>query len=89
MAGCGGAEYDCDHPSGVDDRCIAVVYPEGTPAPAATLVAITPTLARLRRELRRCLAAPADGELDAIGASLLAAATTPDGTVQHGARARS
>lgn len=99
VAGDGGAEYDCGHPAGVDDRNLCLIFPPSVTAPAVTLVAVSGRIARLRRDVRRlCAARPAPdeadgeldaaGELDAIGWALLAAAGSPDAPAAPGARDR-
>jgi len=78
LVGTGGAEYDCDHPYGADDRNVAVVFPDGTELPRGTLVPVTGRIAALRRELRRAVRAAAGGpDLDALAWSLVAAAGSP------------
>lgn len=99
VAGDGGAEYDCGHPAGVDDRNLCLIFPPSVRAPAMTLVPVSPYVARLRRDVRRLLAAgpapdepdgdgDAAGELDAVGWALLAAAGSPDAPAAPSARDR-
>ena len=99
VAGEGGAEYDCDHPAGVDDRNLCLIFPQSVRAPAVTLVPVSCHIARLRRDLRRLVAAgpacaaagsapDAATALDAIGWALLAAAGSPDAPAAPGARDR-
>jgi AraC-like DNA-binding protein len=98
VTGSGGAEYDCRHPFGVDDRNLCLIFPAGVTAPSAVLVPVSGRIAALRRDLRRRLGSGsaaddqvgphAADELDAIGWSLLAAAGSPDAPAAPGARDR-
>ena len=97
VTGGGGAEYDCRHPFGVEDRNLCLIFPAGVVAPPVALVPVSGSVARLRRDLRRRLgggaAAAGDhedeaDELDAIGWSLLAAAGSADAPAAPGARDR-
>ena len=71
VAGSGGAEYDCGHPYGVDDRNLCLIFPAGVAAPPTVLLPVAGRIATLRRDLRRHLAAAKDSpdgpdDLDAI-----------------------
>ena len=55
VTGSGGAEYDCRHPFGVDDRNLCLIFPAGVAAPPAVLVPVSGRVATLRRDLRRRL----------------------------------
>jgi AraC-like DNA-binding protein len=101
VTGNGGAEYDCRHPFGVDDRNLCLIFPPGVQAPQDALVPVSGRVAALRRDLRRILAdgafaragddadhADKADDLDAIGWSLLAAAGSPDAPTAPAARDR-
>lgn len=93
VAGSGGAEYDCGHPYGVDDRNICLIFPAGVAAPPTVLLPVAGRIATLRRGLRRHLAAAKDSpdgpdDLDAIAWSLMAAAGSADAPAAPGARDR-
>ncbi len=78
LVGAGGAEYDCDHPYGADDRSVAVILPDGAELPRTALVPVTGRIAALRRDLRRAVRTGAGGpDLDALAWSLAAAAGVP------------
>ncbi len=78
LVGVGGAEYDCHHPYGADDRNVVVILPDCAELPRDTLVPVTGRIAALRRELRRVVRAGAGGpDLDALAWSLLAVAGEP------------
>ena len=76
-----GAEHDCRHPAGVDDRMLCVLYRgEVDPGPSL-LVPQVAALSSLRRSLvalLRC-ADPDRGEADALGLALLAAVREASG----------
>ncbi len=92
LAGTGEAEYDCGHPYGVDDRSICLTFPPGVTVPPVALLPVAGRIARLRRDLRRLLAAASlerdPDQLDAIGWSLMAAAGSPDAPSAPGPRDR-
>src|SRR5215468_6290469 len=92
VAGAGGAEYECGHPAGVDDRALCLIFPADVAAPTSALVPVTGRVAAARRDLRRHLDARShddDGDdLDAIAWSLLAADRSPDAPAAAGARDR-
>jgi AraC-like DNA-binding protein len=70
VAGDGGAEYDCDHPAGVDDRNLCLIFPKSVRAPAVPLVPVSGHIARLRRDLRGLVAAgTAGGAADSASSS--------------------
>lgn len=60
VAGSGGAEYECGHPFGVNDRNLCLIFPQGVAAPGAALVPVAGRIAALRRDLRRHLAVRRD-----------------------------
>src|SRR5262249_32327916 len=92
VSGSGGAEDQCGHPAGPDDRGLCPMLHAGVAAPTSALVPVTGRVAAARRELRRYLdAGDHDGDgadLDAIAWSLLAAAGSPDAPAAPGARDR-
>jgi AraC family transcriptional regulator len=91
VAGSGGAEYDCGHPYGVDDRNICLIFPPGVAAPPEALLPVAGRIAGLRRDLRRYLKVRHEHDpdrLDAIAWSLMAAAGSPDAPAAPGARDR-
>jgi AraC-like DNA-binding protein len=59
VCGQGGAEYECGHPYGVDDRSLCLLFPAGVTGPPAALLPVTGRVARLRRDLRRQLSSAA------------------------------
>src|SRR5262249_50731969 len=75
LAGAGGADYDCAHPAGDDGSSVAVLLPPGTAPVGALLTPVTPTIAALRRDLRRTLDEP--GAVDALGWALWTAVADP------------
>jgi AraC-like DNA-binding protein len=91
LVGTGGAEYQCGHPYGVDDRNICVTFPPDVTAPQLALVPVAGPIARLRQQLRRYLTAACSNEqdadeLDSIAWSLMAAVGSPDAPATTGAR---
>ena len=88
VAGSGGAEYECAHPYGVDDRNLCLIFPPGVAAPPTALVPVTGRVAALRRALRRHQDDGDADSLDAVAWALMAAAGSPDAPPAPGARDR-
>lgn len=83
-----GAEYDCQHPAGMDDRMLCVVYRgELDPGPAL-LVPQAPPLRQARRSLAAELRAadPAPDEVDALCLALLELCREPPGRARGPSR---
>jgi len=70
-----GAEHDCRHPDGADDRMLCVLYLDGVDPGPALLVPQVAALNSLRRSLVAVLRCgePDRGEVDALSLALLAA----------------
>ena len=61
VCGQGGAEYECGHPYGVDDRNLCMLFPANVTGPPRTLLPVTGRVARLRRDVRRQISCGARG----------------------------